>query len=361
MKLLRTCFGNLWQRYFFHKALSQFLSLTGFLFFLYVLIDASVNYDELAKLPTWFDIIGHYLKQFVKRSPQLLPFALCLTSLKVFLEINQNHELTALLMGGFSRRQIISPLIRLGILCSLFIFLVFEGFLVPESVDLKNFNAAPFIKNPTQSLRTITLDDEHSRWLVYVNFEKEEQVFHQVFWIDGPDKVWHFDKLSLSESSGSHLATGHNADYFTRNDQKQLSWKDHQETLALQFDIDIEQLTQEARAPEELDIIELFDALNSPFLQIHRSEYMGYFTFRALQPTSCLLALLIPIPWCIRPRRRLSPFFIYCFSILSLCIYFIVLQSGLILSTSGRAHPFFSLVLPIFSCFGLLLLSINKK
>jgi lipopolysaccharide export LptBFGC system permease protein LptF len=361
MRIKRFLFGNLWQRYFLKKTFKQFLSLSLLLFLLYVLIDASANYDELRQLHSWKSLTTHYLNQFVKRSPQLLPFALCLTSIKVLIEINYTHELIALLMGGFSRWQVALPLIRLGIFISAFVFLAFEGFLFPQSIYLKNFNTSPFFKSPAQSLRTITLDPEQKQWLIYVDYDAKEQIFHEVFWINEGLKVWHFTHLNLKEPIDSHLATGHNADYFKRNNKNQMEWVEHRESQSLQFDIDVEQLTQEARAPEELDICELYDTLSSPFLQIHKNEYQAYFIFRSLQPLSCILALLIPIPWCIRPRKNIPVFFIYCSSLLFLCIYFMILQASLILSINGRAHPVFTLLLPIIGCFTLLFLSISKK
>lgn len=340
-------YWTLWHKHLFKEILKSTLVTLSLLLGLYTFIDASINLSELKKLDRAF-LLVHYTAIFVKRIPQLLPFAFLLTSVRLFLDKQKHHELISLRMSGASKFSLLTPFLAASLVfCSLNWSLNEGLFTSPVEMKSVNFNPVSWITNNwtfgnQEPLEIIPLDDELESWLIFYQYNPEKKEFNDVFWIKNNTEWWHFKTLLLDHDNLKQ-ATAIEADCFELQSDGQRLWRGHFEELTLDMNIDESQLVKDIKPAQELNIIQLYHALEGDFPHIQRPKMRGYLYFRLLQPLLCLLAPLAAASVTLRYTRHTSTLMAYILasSILGMALMF--QQSGLLLATSGRVHPLFSI------------------
>lgn len=341
-------YWTLWHRHLFRQLLSQTFLMLTLLLALYTFIDASINLSELRKLSSLDALIAHYVAIFVKRIPQLLPFALLLTSVKTLLNMQKHHEMVSLRMSGASKFSILTPFLVTALLCCALNWSLNEG-LWTSPVEMKsvNFNPMSWVSNGWRlsnqdPLEAIPLDQKLESWLIFRQYDPEKKEFEDAFWIKNNQQWWHFKKLMLNEKKAGQV-TACDADCFELQPSGQRLWRGHFEHLNLDMLIEDAQLVKEVRPAQELNIPNLYYALQGGFPQIQEPKLRGYLYFRLLQPLLCLLAPLAAASVTFRYTRHMPHLITYIISGAILGMTLMLQQSGLLLATSGRIHPLFSI------------------
>ncbi len=133
------------------------------------------------------------------------------------------------------------------------------------------------------------------------------------------------------------------ADCFELQASGQRLWRGHFEHINLDMLIEDAQLVSEVRPAQELNIPALYQALQGDYPRIQGPKLRGYLYFRLLQPLLCLLAPLAAASVTLRYTRHLPHLMTYILSGSILGMTLMLQQSGLLLATSGRIHPMFSI------------------
>lgn len=358
--LLAVFWGSLWHRYTMLKLIRMTLVTLLGLFIFYVSLDASINSAYVMNLGSAVAIAKHYALHFLKRLPQLLPFALTLTSAHLLIRMQRQNESLSLLMGGVSRLNLLFAFLKVALLGAVIVFATSDGWFFPPT-SLKKSSISPaswltlgILSKESDQFEAIPLDHELNHWLVYRRFNTPSKTFSDVFWIQSEKNWWHFETLVLKnhkKKTAVSEAKGFEADRFDVNSSNERIWSQHHQEIDLEIPLNIGQLTQEARGAQELSTLELWKALEGNFPKIQRPKLRAYLYYRLLQPLLCLLAPLFPAALTLSHQRASSNFWIYLISLFSLITLFMIGQSGLLLSASARMHPLWSLALPYFAAF----------
>lgn len=355
-RLLCLLAGSLWHRHMaWHFLKASALSLFA-LFIFYVCLDASMNSHEIRQFSGAIAFIHHYLLHFFKRLPQLLPFALTLASTHILLRMQRLHETISLVMGGSSRLSILSPFLRVCGMSSLIILACTEGwFFAPAEMKTVQINpmgwlTSTWVSRSSDPLEAIPLDHELECWLIFHHFDSDSKTFYNVFWIESDSSWWHFDHLKLLLPSDKQISSsyvvGYEADHFKKQPSNQRHWSAHYPSIELKIAVNLQQLSQEARGPQELPALDLWKALEGDFPKIQRPKLRSYLYYRLMQPLLCFFAPLPAAIITLRYSRQISVFAIYFFAIMALVTLFMVQQSGLLLASAGRMHPLWAIVCP---------------
>jgi lipopolysaccharide export LptBFGC system permease protein LptF len=340
-------YWTLWHRHLFKQILKQSFFTLSLLLGLYTFIDASVNLSELKKLQTG-ELWVHYGALFIKRIPQLLPFAFLITSVKLLLDKQKHHELISLRMSGASKFSLMTPfLVASVIFCSLNWSLNEGLFSRPVEMKSVNFNPMTWLSSSwnlgnQEPLEAIPLDDELESWLIFHHYYPEKKEFNDVFWIKDAHQWWHFKKLAI-QPLPTEQAIAYEADCFEWQPGGKRLWRGHFEELNLDMSFDEAQLVKDVRPAQELNIIQLYHALKGDYPHIQKPKMRSYLYFRLLQPLLCLLSPLAAASVCLRYSRSLPTLMAYIVPCSILGMTLMLQQSGLLLATSARMHPIFSI------------------
>jgi lipopolysaccharide export LptBFGC system permease protein LptF len=354
--LIMSRYWTLWRRHLFRQILLQTTLTLGLLLALYSFIDASIHLYDLKKLSQFNLLINHYAAIFIKRTPQLLPFALLFTSVRILLNMQKHHELISLRMSGASKFSILIPFLAAGFFASCLNWSLNEG-LWTSPIEMKsvNFNPISWLSSSwhfgnQEPLEAIPLDDKLESWLIFHQYDQEKREFGDVFWIKNDQEWWHFKELILQNKNRT-ISTAIEADCFQLQPSGERFWSGHFDTLDFHLVIQDSQLITDLKPAQELNVFDLYQSLQKKHPQIQSSKLKGYLYFRMLQPLLCLLAPLAAASATLRYSRQLPTLMAYIISGSILAMTLMLQQSGLLLATSGRIHPLFSIGLVTLTIF----------
>ena len=121
--------------YILRSTISIFVATISIFCFLYILVDAASNLDELINQKVSLQVLFRYYASFFPIIlTQTSPIACLIATLFTYSRMNNNNEIIALRASGFNFWKITKPAICFGLLISMFIFWLNERF-VPTATN----------------------------------------------------------------------------------------------------------------------------------------------------------------------------------------------------------------------------------
>ena len=346
--------GNFWQRHLLKKGFSRFTATLLGLYALYILIDLSLNYGKHLYHLSMQHLISHYLFDILKRLPQIAPFALTLTVATQLLSMHRQKESIAIQMAGTSIPALVTPFIRLALLLGALILGIYEG-LFFNTIPLDSYNKVNIIPQNTsvQPLRGIALSDHLDQWLIFETFDPRKSTFKNALLIDS-ENTWHFiNDLKIMQNNESKKVTNAQLSEsitFSRSSIGKMVWSKNPSDLVIPLSLDLQQLLEDTKLSGQLNMYEIITRLCNPFPLIERNLLHALLYYRLVQPLHCINAVLIALFWTVRRKLMAQRTNSYAFTLIkclvSLAIYNILFQAGLLLASSGLCSPLHSILAP---------------
>lgn len=340
---------KIWERYFlmsFLKTLFLFL----FLFFgLYVIIDyathAAAFYKNLGG-SVWIDVTKYYTAEFMHRLDVLLPFALLTTTIRTLTLFNTNNELVALMCSGLSMKRLSSPFIAVALICTALIYANEEWFLPQASQILQHMDehrsSQRHKKAQLSAIKSLPLEDQSI--LLFQRYDAEKNILCDVCWIRSIDELYRIQELSLSSPPEASVV-----DHLIRNSQGKLILADSSlKTLLPNLHLASAKTHSSLIAPEVQPLSSLMHHLPEQDLPSNEKEAhrLSVLIHKLWMPWLCLLAVIIPIPFCWRYSRTSPLFLIYSLAIFSLIAFYLLTNASVLLGRRQLLPPLWAISPP---------------
>lgn len=340
---------KIWQRYFILETLKVFFLITFCFYAFYVLLDYAMHSGSShyhARF-SWGELTIYYFSAFVQNLNVIAPFALLISTIRTLLNLNVNNELVALMTGGVNIKKLLYPFLFLGLFLTFILYLNTE-LLLPKSLSglrrLHDHHQLQKRKRSAQNfVQSIALKDNST--LVFLDFDAEKKTFADSFWIKSFDDIYKIKRLSPL----SKPPRGYFVDHLTRDENGFLTKVESVEDLEfVEMKFNKKALLDTFVTPEELPIKALWKNLPPRNRNLTEKEATIITTFyqKLAMPWFGLLAVIAPIPFCVKIRRDLPIFLIYAFSLFGLAACFIVIDSAAILGVRQTTTPENAILLP---------------
>lgn len=339
---------KIWERYFIREVMKTFLLLIFSFYALYVLIDYSSRMGVFKALGlTKNQLFYYYLYTFIMRVDILIPFALLIGTIKTVLAANVHRELVALLASGIRLKKILRPFILIGLFFTLLVYVNTE-FVVPRArVDLQKMEELRFLnadRAVSGWVHSLVLKDRSI--LLYQSYDATSEQFFDVYWIRSLDDLYRIKYLTINPEPEAFLI-----DHLTRNSKGQLvqvATYERQIFPQIQFD---ENIADTLRPAHDQSLLQLWRQLHHEHID-KRAKIQTAFYLKMLMPWLCFLAVLAPLPYCIRFSRNPPQFFIYVLSMFGLVALYLLMNALSTMTQNQVADPFWALLLPMIAVGG---------
>lgn len=343
-------FRSIWERYFFREMAKVFVLFLLCIYGLYALIDFSSHANSYHRHQTSFDwgkLALYYLCDFFQQMDVLVPFALLVATIKTVCTLNKHNELIALLAGGVKLKTLLRPFVLMGLFCTGLIYINSEWFL-PHSQGLmrrieEERNMQKAALRHVSTVHQVLLADNSV--LVYHHFDTAHQQFFDAYWIPDIHEVYHFKYLQPYEP----IPVGQFVDYFKRLPNGDIMLQaSYASKLFPELSFNVNLLKSTLIVPEDMSLSELWEKI--PFYGDPQTEkeaqIVSVFYYKAIMPWLCFLAVIAPLPFCVRSTRQLPLFFIYAGAIFGLTAFYLILDAALILAKRQAVSPAWALSIP---------------
>lgn len=354
---------QIWERYLLRQFITMFFFFLCCFYGLYVLIDYASHASSHHR--SWFEFVRYYLFVFASRAEILVPIALLIAFVKTICTLNTNHELVALMAGGFKLKTLMRPFLTVGFLCLILMFLN-EQFILPSALKKLNRieNSRKHQKRALTNLAVKHLVLEDGSLLFFQNYDSAKERFFDVFWVPSVDNIYKIKFLNPIFSMGyfvDHLVRQPSGELILQESFKEFffpSMKFNREILQSTI-IDPETLSLTALAKEAYQIAYEQTEKQSESA-VHRlnekeSKIMTAFYWKLTIPWLCLMAIMAPAPYCILFSRQLPIFLIYMCSLFGLIAFYMFIDAAQVIAKRQVIPPFWAICCPfllIFSFFG---------
>ncbi|MES2273323.1 MAG: LptF/LptG family permease [Chlamydiota bacterium] len=338
---------KIWHRYLAKRLILTFLFFLLSLFLIYTVVDLSINGIRFLSKGNVFDLISYYLGQFTMYLDLFLPLTFLLASTRVLFDLNCHGELTALYMGGLSKKRLLSP------------FFLFAAFLATLCYINSQW-LAPHLQSSQETFRencakkkkkikrvySLSLIDESE--LVYQRFEASKKELFDVFWIRSESDVWHMKYLKVE----SKPLEGRFVDHLTRNQSLQFEKSESFDTRQMpEIQWNDQAIFHKMTPPANRSISNLF---KQAFISSsNRNVIFSYLHYKLAMPLLSLLVIFSISPLCIRFSRNHPVFLITALSLFALLGLKTILEGMLILSENQVLPAYIALWSPLILAFGL--------
>ncbi len=340
---------KLWERYFLKEFFTVFLLFLACLFTLFVVIDyTSRAGNQFFSQLQFKEIVEIYVFTYVQRLDILIPFALLVTTVKTLTTFNIRNELVALMASGVSIKRLMRPLISIGILCTLLLYLS-EEFLLPFAYERINFLKDKYqtekeVKATSRNIRSLAVQGQGL--FLYHNFDAHKRAFFDAFWIRSNKEIYRIKYLHPFEEP----FIGYYVDHFTRNeDQEIVLVNSYESKIFPKMRFTERDLRRSTILPEQEKLSHLARVAFEPQTKEAKAEARAALYHKLVMPLLALLAVMAPAPYCLRFTRSLPIFKIYLVSMLVMFTFYLIMNAALILGEANVLPP----ALAIFVPFGL--------
>ncbi len=340
---------KIWQRYIFKDLIKCFLFFLFSFFVLYLLADFSTHAQSFIKdgKLSLIKTLFHYLNQFFKRLPLLLPLALLISTIKVLSSLNTHRELVALQSSGLKLKKILTPFWILAGLCCLVGYLN-EEVIIPKIANYltesKHSRSKNHLKNNKKKPFTVLYLKDSSK-LVYQNINNEKNAFFDVYWIRSYNDIWRMKYLSTDP----HKPLGEFVDHIGRTDAGFLEKKESYEQCILpSLKWKASDLYKKQASAKYQKISRLaYSLLKNEGDSFHsKGESSTYLFYKLAMPLMPFLILLGVIPYCVNYSRDPAIALLYGISIFCFVVFFTFLESLIIIGENQTVPPFIAIWLP---------------
>lgn len=345
---------KLWERYFLKETLKTFLLFIFCFYGLFVLIDYAshaASFHRGNNSFQWKTVGFYYLLEFVKRLEVLVPFALLLATVKTLTTMNVHNELVALMASGVKLKRLMRPFLVLGIFFTALLYLNTELLLPQVLKQIKHMdNARSLIKHKNRNqpiVRHLVLEDGST--LLFQNYDSAAENFFDAYWIKSVDSVYRI-KFLFPNREQPH---GRFVDLLKRSPSGELKLENsYVEKSFPEIKFNKQTLFETITSPEEQSYSQLWDKTPSMInpQSEKQSQLVTTYFYKLAMPWLCLLAVVGPMPYCVKFTRNLPLFYIYAWSIFGLVAFYIAMDAALVLGERQAVAPALA-IWPVFSFF----------
>lgn len=334
---------KIWRRYLTKEMLSVFFLFLFCFYGLYVLIDYtnhSSSFHHAQNRFNWVQLAFYYGSEFVHRSDVLIPFALLIATVRTLTKLNQNNELTALRAAGIPLSRLVQPFLLIGLLFTILSY-ASEQWLVPPSMSiLKQIQDAHSSQkrklHENLAAQHLVLKDDST--LIFQKYDTSSGFFFDAFWIRSPAEIYRIKQLNPHSNppQGRHVdvlmrdATGNLVVVSSPKKHSFFNMSFNQKTL-------LETLTP----LEDLPLSRLWEKwpLHGQITSDKEAQIVTAFYKKMAAPWLCFLAVIAPIPLCVRFSRQIPIFFLYAINIFGLVAVYLTLDSAQVLGKRQILDP----------------------
>lgn len=341
---------KLWERYFFREIFKVFFFFLFAFFFLYSLLEYSTHMDDFFKdnhFQFW-ELLGYYGNQFLKRADLLLPLALLIAGVKVLTTLNTRREWMVLLVAGIKTRKLLRPFFAAACLSCLFNFLNFE-FLLPRAlVQIDEFHATHFKHSHRaqrkELIHLLSLKDNSK--LIYQSYDAAKDALFDVVWIRSPDDIWRMKFLSADPAQ----PVAQFVDHLVRNKEGFLEKTDSHELYRFN---DLKWrpsmtgksfIPFESRSLKDLVRLAFHDRATTAY---EFPKIVTQLCFKTAIPFISFIVILAVAPACLTFTRQLNLFLIYALSLFGLLSCYMIMDSLVTLGENSVISPLIAAFLPL--------------
>ncbi|MBY0529354.1 MAG: LptF/LptG family permease [Rhabdochlamydiaceae bacterium] len=344
---------TLWERYLFRETLKVFFLFLGCFYSLYALIDYSTHMQDffVDKRIQISHIFIYYSFQFIKRADMLIPLSMLIATIKVFLTLNAQGELVALQASGIPLKKIARPLLLLATVCTLF-NLASGEWILPNCLNyLDRFREEHFKHsfrgNRKEPIHTLYLKDRTK--IIYQTQDIDKGVYFDVFWVRSSDDLWRIKTLTLDLEH----PVGAYVDHIQRNALGNLEKTESFETYRFAPFKVLPDLAGKGYIPlENRKITDLVRMLGEKrkATALEHPQVMTHLLFKCMIPWMALLAVIAPLPYCVRHTRMTPTFFIYTIALFGFISFYALMDAAVILGENNVIAPWIAILSPFALC-----------
>lgn len=340
----------IWERYFIRRFMGIFFLFLSCFYGLYVLIDYATHTGALASHSIhigWENIVRYYFYIFSARAEILIPLALLIAFVHTVCTLNIQHELIALMAGGFSIRLLMRPFIFAALCCVLLMY-INEQFILPKSLlKLKRIESlTKHQKRHPESITTVkqvVLED--GSLFFYQEYDSLKEQFFDAYWIQSIDSIYRIKYLSPRHA----IPIGYFVDHLVRQDSGELLQKDaYKELPFAQMKFGRNLLQSTIIDPDILSVSDLAKEIQSISDEPNNkeSEMLTAFYWKLSIPWLCLFAIIAPAPYCVRFSRQLPVFLITLCSLFGLIALYLFLDAAQVVAKRQVISPIWAICCP---------------
>lgn len=334
---------KIWQRYIL-KEVFQVLFLFLLCFYgLYMVIDYASHASTFLQHNTrfaWDTLVVYYACEFIHRADVLIPFALLVATVRTLTKLNQTNELTALRAAGIPLKTLMRPLIFTGLLFTILLY-ANEQWLTPEGMNfykhIQNRHSSKKRKAENQlAAEHLVLQDGST--LIFQDYDLSEGQFFDVYWVRSPEEIFRIKSLDPNENP----PVGRHVDQLARNADRQLAVVSTEKERSFPGMVfNKKTLMETIVSPEDLSLSMLWEKWPQGNLikSEKESQVVSALYRKLIAPWLCLMAVLAPIPLCVRFSRQIPVFFLYAINIFGLVAIYLILDSTQVLGKRQVLDP----------------------
>lgn len=343
-------FTKIWERYFFCEFAKIFFLFLFCFYGLYVLIDYASHTSALPHHQVQIHgnhLIRYYFYVFASRIEILIPVALIIAFVKTVSTLNTQREIVALMAGGIQLQTLMRPFILIGLFCVALLY-ANEQFLLPDALrKLRRIEDATKQQKPKHlthiSARHVILED--GSLLLFQSYDTAKELFFDAYWVESIDSIYKIKYLSPHTS----IPMGEYVDHLIRQPEGELIQQASYTYHAFpKMKFNNEVLLSTIIEPDVLPIYDLGKQVSQlpATISEKESKLLTAFYWKLTIPWLCMLAILVPAPFCVRFSRHSNVFFIYVGSLFSLIAFYLYLDAVQVVSNRQVLAPFWAICFP---------------
>ncbi len=343
-------FIKIWKRHFLREFIGTFILFLVCFYGLYILIDYASHTSSLPHLNMQIHgshLVRYYFYVLASRLEILIPIALMIAFIKTVSRLNSDRELVALMASGQKLQTLLRPFIQLAFCCMLLIYLN-EQFVLPNALrKLRRIEDATKRQKTRKvvpvAARHIILED--NSLLLFQTYDESLQRFFDVYWVQSIDQIYRIKYLFPH----TQPPEGKYVDVLTRQTNGELVQQASHASYAfpaLHFNKEVLQST--IIEPDVLPIYELGQEvlqLNTEMSE-KESKALTAFYWKMTIPWLCLIAILLPAPFCVQFSRNFHVFFIYVGCLFVLIAFYLYLDAVQVIANRQVVSPFWAIFVP---------------
>ncbi|MCH9610481.1 MAG: hypothetical protein S4CHLAM81_01250 [Chlamydiales bacterium] len=332
----------IWNRYIIREFLKTFFFVFLALFFLGSLIDFSAHMKSFFQDGISLSaILLYYLAQLSRQGEIFLCVALLLATIKTLSQSSVRGEIWALCTAGIPLRKLTYPLLGLSLLAVALLFANSE-YVQPKAARHLALFEDSFFKKSGRQQEVLALPLEDQSRLIYSYYDKENGLFHNLFWVHDLDHIVHMEKLSFIEHVGSSVST------LKRVDGELVRTSFEESVHFPNMSFESRALSQVTLPIEWQPISQLSAQFGSEVMRDFEAKALVLFLQKLTAPLMALLVFLAPLPFALRFGRQRRLFLLYALSIAAFLGYIAATSALAILAKSLILSPFVAtLALPL--------------
>lgn len=351
VKRYRIMLTKIWERYFLFEFIKVFSLFLSCFYGLYILIDYASHTNAVPNFQIQIHgnhFIRYYFYVFASRLEILIPIALMIATIKTVSRLNTDRELVALMSSGQALQTLLRPFIQAAFFCMILVYLN-EQFILPNALRKLRRIEDVTRQKKNQSLTNAAarhLVLENNSLLIFQAYDASKKHFFDAYWIES---INHIYRIKYLEPFTDTSPVGRYVDKIVRQPNGELIQQaSYPEYIFSDMRFNKEVLQSTIIEPDVLPIYQLVKeviGLNHEMTE-KESKLLTAFYWKLSMPLLCLIAVLLPLPFCVRFSRNFHVFFIYIGGLFGLIAFYLYLDAIQVVANRQIAPPLWAIFFP---------------